>query len=233
MNKSIVLFVGNMGSGKSEVAINYTLRLMNNKKRPVKLLDLDLIKPYIRLRDVSNKLLNAGINLINPYGKLKNADMPIIPAKMVDYILDDSFDLVIDVGGEERGVITIAQFAHVFKEKNLEVNFVINTLRPFSRSKKQILSLIASLEHNSGLKITGLVSNTHLRFESTIEEAYEGIKILSSVSRESNIPIRFVCIWHRLLDSGSVSLERFKGYNILPLRLYLTFPWESGSPDGI
>lgn len=222
-----------MGSGKSEVAVNYTLKLMNEEKRPVKLLDLDLIKPYIRLRDISDKLLNAGIDLIEAYGKLKKADMPIVPAKIMDYILDDSFDLVVDVGGEERGAITIAQFADYFKSKNLEVYLTINTLRPFSRTKEQIISTIKSLEYNSKLEITGLISNTHLRFESTVKDAYKGVEILSSVSKETNIPIKFVCIWHKLLDSDNEGLNKFKGYNILSLRLYLTFPWEVNSCNGI
>lgn len=232
MNKSITLFIGNMGSGKSEVAINYVLKLIKETDRKVKLLDLDLIKPYIRIRDISDKLLNAGIDLIMPDEKLKNADMPIVPARMMDYILDDSFDLVIDVGGEERGVITIAQFADKFKEKNLRVNLVVNTLRPFSQTEEKINFSIKSLEYNSNLKITGLVSNTHLRFDSTINEAYEGLKILSSVSDKNKIPIRFVCIWHKLLDNGSLP-KIFSKYEILSLRLYLTFPWELGSDDGI
>lgn len=231
MNKSIFLFIGNMGSGKSEVAINFTLRLTKEGKRPVKLLDLDLIKPYIRIRDISEKLSKAGIDLIEPYGKLKNADMPIVPGRIMDYIMDDSYDLVLDVGGEERGVITIAQFAKPLKEKNLEVNLIINTLRPFSRSIEQIISVINSLEYNSKLKITGLVSNTHLRFESTIEEAYKGYEIISSVSRELNIPIKFVCIWDKLLNSSSSNeiRDKFKGQDILPLKLFLTFPWELDS----
>ena len=220
-----------MGSGKIEVAINFTLRLTKEGKRPVKLLDLDLIKPYIRIRDISEKLLKAGIDLIELYGNLKNADMPIVPGRIIDYIMDDSYDLVLDVGGEERGVITIAQFAKPLKEKNLEVNLIINTLRPFSRSIEQIISVINSLEYNSKLKITGLVSNTHLRFESTIEEAYKGYEIISSVSRELNIPIKFVCIWDKLLNSNkSVEIrDKFKGQDILPLKLFLTFPWELDS----
>jgi len=233
MSKNITLFIGNMGSGKSEVAINYVLRLTKTTQKRVKLLDLDLIKPYIRIRDISDKILKAGIDFILPDEKLKNADMPIIPARMIDYLLDDSFDLVVDVGGEERGVITIAQFAQIFKEKDLDVNLVINTLRPFSRTKEQIISVIKSLEYHSHLKITGLVSNTHLRFNSTIDEACEGVKILSSVSKESKIPICFVCVWHKLLDSDNANLAKFKGYEVLPLRLYLTFPWELGSPDGM
>ena len=110
MSKNIYIFIGNMGSGKSEISINYTLKLMKSTQKTVKLLDLDIVKPYIRIRDIEKRLKSIGVDILIPEEKLKNADMPIIPSRMIDFLLDEKFDLVIDVGGESRGVITISQF---------------------------------------------------------------------------------------------------------------------------
>ena len=108
MNKKIIIFIGNMGSGKSEIAINYTIRMMKESTKEIRLLDLDIIKPYIRIRDVSEKIDQLGIKLLMPDERLRNADMPIVPNHMVEYLTDPTYDIVMDVGGEERGCITIA-----------------------------------------------------------------------------------------------------------------------------
>jgi hypothetical protein len=228
MSKNIHIFIGNMGSGKSEISINYTLKLMKSQQKAVKLLDLDIIKPYIRIRDVQNKLIELGIDLLLPEKKIKSADMPIIPSRMIDYLLDDSFDLVIDVGGESRGVLTIAQFDEYFKKNNTFVYFVINTLRPFMETEDQIIETINDLELSLGLKINYLISNSHLRFESSIDQSIKGLKILRNVSNKKNIPIYFVCIWDNLINNED-SLNKICDTQVLPIKLYLSFPWETSN----
>lgn len=230
MNKKITLFIGNMGSGKSEVTINYVLMMKKAKDRNIKILDLDIIKPYIRIRDVLEKVKHLGVDLLMPEEKMRNADMPIIPMHMIDYLLDKSFDLVIDVGGEERGCTTIAQFQDYFYEADLSVNLVVNPFRPFSDSKDKIIYMISSLENSCGLKITGLVSNPHLRFQTTIDQVIKGTKLVEEASYESKIPLQFVCVWHKILSREF--RQDYSSYTVLPLRLFLTFPWENGLIDG-
>jgi hypothetical protein len=226
MNKKIIIFIGNMGSGKSEIAINYSFFLQKESTKKVKLIDLDIIKPYIRIRDVSEKIKLLGIQLIMPEEKLRNADMPIIPHNMLEYLTDPSFDLVMDVGGEERGCITIAQFKEYFEKTDLSVNLVINPFRPFSNSEEKILHMIESLQVESKLSITGLVSNPHLRFDTTIEQVIEGTNLVEKVSKSTNLPIEFISIWHKIVTNEFMT--QYKKYKVLPLRLYLTFPWENG-----
>jgi len=231
MNKKITIFIGNMGSGKSEVSINYVLKLQKESTREVKLVDLDVIKPYIRIRDIAEKVKYVGIDLLMPEEKMRNADMPIVPQHMIDYLITESYDLVIDVGGEERGSTTIAQFKKYFLEADLSVNLVINTFRPFSNSKEKIISMISSLENSCGLKITGLVSNPHLRFQTTLEQVLCGTKLVQEVSEEIKVPLQMICAWHKLVDVKF--LQHFNSFTILPLRIFLTFPWEHGLIDGI
>jgi len=231
MIKKITIFIGNMGSGKSEVAINYALEIKKETNRDVKLLDLDIIKPYIRIRDVADKVKHLGIDLLMSDKKMRNADMPIVPRHMIDYLLNESFDMVIDVGGEERGCTTIAQFRNYFLETDLSVNLVVNPFRPFSDSREKIIQIISSLENTCGLKITGLVSNPHLRFQTSLDQVRKGTNLVLEASFESKVPLRFICVWHNLLDADFI--KDFLPVPVLPLRLFLTFPWENGLMDGI
>ena len=226
MSKNIHIFIGNMGSGKSEISINFTQRLLKSSLKPVKLLDLDIIKPYIRIRDVKEKLYKIGIDLLLPEEKVINADMPIIPSRMIDYLLDDSFDLVMDIGGESRGVLSISQFRDYFVRNNTEIYMVINSLRPFMQNEDQIINTIKEFESYFDLKITYLVSNTHLRFESSLDQAIKGFEVLKVVSKKINVKIKFICVWEKLLRNSKEIIE-IDNTEIFPINLFLLFPWEN------
>lgn len=229
--KKIWIFIGNMGSGKSEIAINFTAQKMKEApERPIRLIDMDIIKPYIRLRDREKEITDLGINLILPDKEVRHMDMPIVPSHIYDHIRSDDFDLVIDVGGEENGCTTIAQFNDIMKETDLEVFLVVNTMRPFSNTKERILRTLHSLEKHSHLLVSGFISNTHLRFDSSQDAVLSGLKLLESVSEETSIPISMVAVWHKILTP---ELQNEIAYPILPIRLFLTFPWEKGSAKGL
>ena len=51
----VLLFTGNFGSGKSEVAVNYALSL-NERHPQTTIIDLDIIKPYFRCREATELL---------------------------------------------------------------------------------------------------------------------------------------------------------------------------------
>jgi hypothetical protein len=229
--KNIWVFIGNMGSGKSEISINFAIhRKKEHPQRPVKLIDLDIIKPYIRLRDREKEITNQGIDLLLPDKSVRNMDMPIVPSHIYDFLRTDSYDLIMDVGGEENGCTTIAQFQEVLYASNLEVYLVINTLRPFSNTVDRIKHTLRSLEAHSHLKVTGLISNTHLRFQTDDESILEGIQKVEQVSKDTSIPIVWTTIWHEIITD---QLQQKIPYPILPIKLFLTFPWEKTSSEGL
>jgi hypothetical protein len=223
-DKQITIFIGNMGSGKSEIAVNYTLLLMKQNKRPVKLMDLDVIKPYIRIRDIADSLRTLGIDLLLPDEKIRHADMPIIPAQMMKYLYDDHYDMVIDVGGEDRGSITIAQFKNQFADMKVKTYVVINAMRPYSDTPEHVVNSIQDLSRLSKLKIDGIVANSHVRFSSTWAEVCKGIETIAGAGKLLGIPIFKVAVWDKLLKT-QIPAE-LSPYDILPLQLHLMFPWE-------
>ncbi len=222
--KKITIFIGNMGSGKSEIAINYTFGLMKSSSKPVKLLDLDIIKPYIRIRDIADTLVKEGLDLLLPDKKIRHADMPIIPADMTKYLYDPSYDLVIDVGGEDRGSITIAQFKDQFADFDVKTYVVINAMRPFSNTPEKIVTGMKELSHLSKLSIDGIIANSHLRFLSSLQEVEEGLIIIQKASDLIGTPIYKVAVWDKLMDKPLP--EKLSEYSIMPLKIHLMFPWE-------
>lgn len=76
--RRINIFTGAFGSGKTELALNYAVKLLETGKK-VTTVDLDLINPYFRIRSVREALETRGINVVSPRGKLAGADVPALP----------------------------------------------------------------------------------------------------------------------------------------------------------
>ncbi len=80
-----IMFAGPSGSGKTEVAINLALSLVRQTIFPVTLFDLDVVKPYFRLRDMMRLLSGdeAGrLNIVEPERPLLHADIPTFPRNL-------------------------------------------------------------------------------------------------------------------------------------------------------
>jgi hypothetical protein len=75
--RRINIFCGGFGSGKTEVAVNFSLR-MSELGRKVSIADLDIVNLYFRSREVRDQLRSCGVEVIVPSGSLANADLPII-----------------------------------------------------------------------------------------------------------------------------------------------------------
>jgi len=71
------VFCGGFGAGKTEVAVNFSLRLRALGRR-VSIADLDIVNLYFRSREVREQLRSQGIEVIVPGGALANADLPVI-----------------------------------------------------------------------------------------------------------------------------------------------------------
>ena len=60
-NNHNFIFLGEAGSGKSEVSINFAMLLTEMGDKPVHYFDMDMTKPLFRSRDAVENLEQAGI----------------------------------------------------------------------------------------------------------------------------------------------------------------------------
>lgn len=57
--KGLTIVVGHYGTGKTEVAINYA-KFIRESGKDVEIIDLDIVNPYFRSREVRKELLISG-----------------------------------------------------------------------------------------------------------------------------------------------------------------------------
>ena len=217
----IVLIVGNYGSGKTEVAVNLAIQL--STKRNVAIADLDIVNPYFRCREARDELESFGIRVINPTGDYQAADLPIILPEIRGAVLDGENTLIFDVGGDDVGARVLGSLADVLAKKPYTMLQILNAKRPFTETVAGCLKIKGEIEAASRLRITGLVSNTHLLEETGTETVLEGLRLAREVAKDADLPVSFVTADENLRDTFDV---RDLACPVLWIKRRMLPPWK-------
>lgn len=222
--KAVVLFVGNYGSGKSEVSVNFSI-LMARRGLRVRLADLDLVNPYFRCREARDLLLAEGVGLVLPPPEFLHADLPILAPEVRGLIQRPDGLAVLDVGGDNVGATVLSSLAGAFPADGYELVQVVNHLRPFTDTAEGVLRIQGEIEAASRLRVTGLVSNSHLMDETVADTVYAGYDLAKAVGARCGLPLRFVTAPEALV--ASLDAGRLDGVPVLPILRRLLPPWRS------
>lgn len=219
--KRISIFTGHFGSGKTEVAVNYALKLAESAEK-VAIVDMDIVNPFFRTADVKDKLAGNGIRVILPGYVNTNVDVPSLPAEINTVFENKEYRVVLDIGGDDLGAKVVARYRNSIVKDDYEMYFVINTRRPLTDTEEGIESAIREIEESSGIKVTKLVNNTNLLRETTVEDFLEGDAIIRRVSEKLGIPVGFVSG----LENVIIGLNNYAESQKLMLGKYIKLPWE-------
>lgn len=219
MNKSNFIFVGEAGSGKSEIAINFAKFLVDLNKKPVHFFDMDMTKPLFRSRDVQREIENMKIIF---HHQEQFFDAPTIVGGVNRLLKDDSCYVVMDVGGNDIGARAIGGFAPKVNQDNTIVYYVLNAYRPWSGDLNHIDGTLSSILKISHIKLdkVHMISNPNNGISTTVEEVLDGIlKTYEMIG--PLMDIEFTCVSEALYDQVKAKVD----ITLIPIHLYLTYPW--------
>lgn len=211
-HKRLTLFAGHYGSGKTNIAVNYALRLAKEGKK-VCIADLDIVNPYFRTKDSAAELAAAGIDLISPRFANTNVDLPALPAESYRLVQDKSSFGVMDIGGDDRGAYALGRFADAIRaEDNYRMAFVLNCFRPLTATVADAMEIMREIEAAAGLSFTCIVNNSNIGEETTKEVFLESLPFAQELCEASNLPL-----W--LHTAKSPLTEEIAGLPVMPLVL--------------
>jgi len=193
-----VILVGDYGSGKTEIAVNLALQLAATQAYPIAIADLDLVNPYFRCREAVEPLERVGIRVVIPQGGHRFADLPILLP---------------------QGSRVLAGLVKAYRQGVHELWFVVNANRPFNDTVQGCAATISRIEGASGLRVTGLVPNTHLMQETTAEMVGEGIVLADQVAERLSVPVRMVAVMESMADAVRAH------HPVLRMRRLMVPPW--------
>ncbi len=96
------VFIGEAGSGKTEVALSLALGMAESGGKAVHFFDLDQTKPLFRARDAAGELENRGIIF---HFQPQYLDAPTVTPGVIERLMDESAVVLLDIGGGSHGRI--------------------------------------------------------------------------------------------------------------------------------
>ena len=218
--KRMQIITGHYGSGKTEYAVNLALSLVREKENVV-LADLDIVNPYFRSYEQTQKLEEAGVKVIvTSCGGV--ADIPALNPEVMSVFQQEKWNGVLDIGGDPIGARVLARFAHQIKEDAYDLLFVLNANRPETKDVESALSYMRGIEKECLLKVSGIVNNTHLCSETTAEEIIKGAKLARTLSEATGLPIVHHAVQEKFVEAVKSALTE----PILPMKIYMKKLWE-------
>lgn len=216
----IRVFSGHFGSGKTEIAINYAKDLAKQGSK-ISIVDIDIVNPYFCVRDLKNELESSGIRVISASPHFSNAELMVVPAEVNSAFNDKSSEIVIDVGGDDAGAVVLGQYNRYFKEEAYDMYFVVNTNRPFTSNSQDTEEYIRDIERASRLKVTHLISNTNLSYETTVEDILKGDREVLELSKKLNLPYKYVVCRKDFVDEVKDKVNA----EVYGIDIYMRPPW--------
>ena len=203
MAKRITIFAGHYGSGKTNIAVNYALKL-KAEGQAVKIADLDIVNPYFRTKDSAKELEAAGIPLISPVFANTNVDLPALPAEIYSMVQRRDALAIMDVGGDDRGAYALGRYAPAILEENdYEMCYVANFYRPLTPTAQDALEIMREIEAAAKIPFTAIVHNSNLGNDTTAEAIAAAAKNVEELSKISGLPILFTAAKKELCDAIS------------------------------
>ena len=234
--KEVIILIGNYGSGKTELALNFAFEAANQGKK-VELLDLDMVNTYFRLTDRGNLIKSKEIRLVSPNFANKGVETLSLPAEVASAFALDWDTVIFDVGGDPAGATALGRYHQDFMELpegNLKVLNVVNTRRPMAGTADKLLSLMEGMERHSRLKVSGFVNNTNLARLASVDDLRDGYEIVKEASSRSGVPVLYTSGRPDILAEfmAEEHEDRYIG-TPLPIQTYMHRDWETFTKHGL
>jgi len=227
MSKRIFIFSGYYGSGKTEVATNFSLNMRKSFEH-VAIADMDVVNPYFRSRDKEELFNSNGVRLIAPPERINAADMPTLTAEIGGMIDNLDYKLILDMGGDDVGTIPLGSVKNrIVSRGDYEVFIVANINRPFTKNAAGIIEMADMISEMSGLKPASIISNTHLKQFTDMDMIMRGAEACAEAASKTDLDFRFATIPEFLYDDkkAAVLAGRYD-VDVIRLGLFYHTPWE-------
>jgi energy-coupling factor transporter ATP-binding protein EcfA2 len=216
----ITVICGHYGCGKTNLALNLALDEAAKGER-VTVADLDIVNPYFRSSEYGGLLEEHGIRLIAPVFAGTTLDTPTLPPELYSLFEPSAGKVFIDAGGDDAGVTALGGLHELLEEAGYQMLYVINRYRVLSQTPEEALALLREIETASRLKATGLVNNSHLGVETTLETLLGGLEFARKTAELTGLPLLYSTAPDFALKPGETLPEGFR-----EIKRHVKFMWE-------
>jgi len=219
LDKRISIITGHYGVGKSEISVNLAINLAKQGKKVI-IADMDIINPYFRSNEARHELEKHGVEVIATKYANTNVDIPALTGELRKYLFDRSYNVVMDVGGDDAGALVVGRYRHEIPDDEATLYFVINCFRPETTTVSGVVNILEEIEKSSRMKVSYLINNSHLMDDTTDNDIINGIEFATEVSKTTNIPVAF----HAVMKKDGINIDKYVKEPVLWLDKTIVFP---------
>lgn len=228
--KKVYVMIGNYGSGKTELALNFAFNAAAQGEK-TELIDLDMVNTYFRLAERGKMTEMKEIRLVSPNFACSGVETLSLPAEVSSAFAMDWDTVIFDVGGDSTGSTALGRYHNDFMELEegaLQVLNVVNVRRPMAGTPDRVIRLQQDMQVHSRLNVTGMINNSNLAQMTTADDLREGYKVVKEVSERTGIPVMFTSGRKEILEEFLADGPDMK-YVGKPIAIdtYMQRDWES------
>lgn len=213
--KQNFVFIGEAGSGKSEIVLN-TAVMLSSLYSDVDIFDLDQTKPLYRSRDMAADFANRGITI---HYQDQYLDAPTAVGGVATSLLGDGATLL-DIGGGHQASRMAGAYSHILKNPDSVAVYIMNPYRPWSRSIDGIDGTMSHILRSINLDRIYILANPNLGISTTVSEFMEGLNRLDEMLRGITT-YSSACIRRDIYEDA----RHMTDLELIPIDLYLTYSW--------
>lgn len=215
--KKNFLFVGEAGSGKTEIVLNTAVWLAQHTDKDVRVFDMDQSKPIFRSRDMEETFKTKGVTIEyqNQY-----LDAPQVVGGIRVSLMKDEYTLL-DIGGGESAARVAGVFSHILEDDNAAPIYVINPYRPWTRSIETIDGTMTHILQSIRLGKIYVLCNPNLGYTTTADEFLQGLEKVDELLRGFTV-VNSACVRPGIYEEVRNNTDK----NLFPFSdLYMTYEW--------
>lgn len=228
--RPITLVGGHYGVGKTNFSLNLACDLAS-EGFDVRLIDIDIVNPYFRASEERVLLEEHGIELVAPVFSERGTslDVPSLTGRIqpaLEAAGEGSYTIV-DVGGDDAGAVALGRFAPYIAQQDYAFLLVANAYRNLVQDPDDALANLREIEAASRLHATAIVSNAHLKSDTTWDTIEFGYRYAIEVAARAGLPLAGVTVPERIAgarkDTDGEIIDNDLLYSV---SMYVMTPWE-------
>lgn len=201
--KRVTIFSGHYGSGKTNLAVNYALMLRQMDYK-VSIADLDIVNPYFRTKDSEELFAKNDIELVSLPFANTSVDLPSLPSAAYGLFDRKDRQVIIDLGGDDRGALALGRFIPRLKEDNdYEMIFTVNFYRPLTTTVEEAYEVFKEIEYAAKLKFTKIVNNSNLGEDTTVDDVIRTVEMTEQLAKLTNTEVMYTAVKESIADEVS------------------------------
>ena len=214
--KKNFVFIGEAGSGKSEIILNIAHMLAERTGRKVDLFDLDQTKPLFRSRDMQEAFARDGVDI---HFQEQFQDAPTSVGGVRASLYGDGYTLL-DIGGGHQAAKFAGSYNDLLAKEDSVPVYIVNSYRPWTRSLEGVDGTMSHILKSIRLDHIYVLGNPNLGYRTTEDEFIQGLDKIDELFNGLTT-VNSACVRKEIYEAVKKRTDK----HLIPIDLYLTYEW--------